>query len=116
MQAAGDASARERLLARVLLPQRHEPGHLVLRELDLHQTRRQLFGRATLGLGTVALAQLLGSAAQAPRQVQDEGLQAPVLLQLEDLPLELGKYATGGAEVAIPGRLLHVELKRSCGD
>ncbi len=32
-----------------------------LRELDLMTTRRQLFGRTALGLGTAALAQMLGS-------------------------------------------------------
>ncbi|MCH8192805.1 MAG: DUF1501 domain-containing protein, partial [Planctomycetes bacterium] len=31
-----------------------------LREQDLMMTRRQLFGRAALGLGTAALANLLG--------------------------------------------------------
>jgi len=36
-----------------------------LREYDLNMTRRQLFGRAALGIGTAALAQLLGSHALA---------------------------------------------------
>ena len=31
------------------------------RELDLMMTRRQLFGKAALGLGTAAMANLLGS-------------------------------------------------------
>ena len=31
-----------------------------LRQFDLMTTRRQLFGRAALGLGTAAMAQLLG--------------------------------------------------------
>ena len=46
-----------------------------LRERDLMMTRRQLFGRAALGVGTAAMANLLGSpleAALTPRQ--DGGL------------------------------------------
>ena len=32
-----------------------------LREYELNMTRRQLFGRGALGLGTAAMTQLLGS-------------------------------------------------------
>ena len=35
------------------------------RELDLNLTRRQLFGRSALGLGTAAMSQILGSDAMA---------------------------------------------------
>ena len=31
------------------------------REFDLNMTRRQLFGRSALGLGTATMAQLLGA-------------------------------------------------------
>ena len=33
----------------------------LFRESDLMMTRRQLFGRAALGLGTAAMAKLLGN-------------------------------------------------------
>ncbi len=39
-----------------------------LRECDLLMTRRQLFGRTALGLGTAAMAQLFG-----PRLIGAEG-------------------------------------------
>ena len=35
------------------------PAHDPLREFDLNMTRRQLFGRSALGLGTAAMANLL---------------------------------------------------------
>jgi hypothetical protein len=43
-----------------------------LRELDLQQTRRQLFGRSALGLGTAAMAHLLG-----PELGASDGLHHP---------------------------------------
>ena len=36
------------------------PAHDAIREFDLNMTRRQLFGRSALGLGTAAMANLLG--------------------------------------------------------
>ena len=43
-----------------------------LRESSLMMTRRQLFGRTALGLGTAAMAQLLGPGIRA----SDDGLVA----------------------------------------
>ena len=37
----------------------------IFQENGLSQTRRQLFGRAALGLGTASLAQLMGPSLQA---------------------------------------------------
>ena len=45
-----------------------------LREYDLMLTRRQLFGRGVLGLGTAAMAQLLGQSIQANEGHPDTGL------------------------------------------
>ena len=49
------------------------------REYDLMMTRRQLFGRTALGLGTAAMANLLGSELSAegkPEPSRPLGLQA----------------------------------------
>ena len=47
------------------------------RELTASLTRRQLFGRAAMGLGTASLAQLLGSQALAEGASAGEGLHHP---------------------------------------
>jgi hypothetical protein len=47
------------------------------RENDLNMTRRQLFGRSALGLGTATMAQLLGSELLAQTPDSPEGLHHP---------------------------------------
>ena len=46
-----------------------------IREHELMMTRRQLFGRSALGLGTAAMAQLLGS--DLRRRADQEGRRLP---------------------------------------
>ena len=48
-----------------------------LRENELNLTRRQLFGRGALGLGTATMAQLLGSDLLAQTPASPEGLHHP---------------------------------------
>jgi hypothetical protein len=48
-----------------------------LREHELMMTRRQLFGRTALGVGTAAMANLLGSDALASDEVASSGLHHP---------------------------------------
>ena len=46
-------------------------------DFQLSQTRRQLFGRAALGLGTATMAQLLGADLLAESPNSSEGLHHP---------------------------------------
>nr|MBR9812091.1 DUF1501 domain-containing protein [bacterium] len=47
------------------------------REFDLNMTRRQLFGRSALGLGTATMAQLLGADLLAKTPESANGLHHP---------------------------------------
>ena len=49
----------------------------VLREHELNMTRRQLFGRTSLGLGTAAMAGLLGPELLADGEGMPTGLHHP---------------------------------------
>ena len=48
-----------------------------IREYDLMMTRRQLFGRAALGMGTAAMANLLGNDMLAAETAGQGGLHHP---------------------------------------
>ena len=47
------------------------------REFDLNMTRRQLFGRSALGLGTATMTQLLGADLLAQTPKSPDGLHHP---------------------------------------
>ena len=58
-----------------------------LREYELSMTRRQLFGRAALGLGTAAMAQLLGPDLLADGGGMTNGIASRGKGQVRDLPV-----------------------------
>ena len=62
-------------IRRLLRTRRHDQMTNPLREYDLMLTRRQLFGRAALGLGTAAMVNLLGRRllADAPEGARQMG-------------------------------------------